>query len=111
MKTLKIVIFLMIIESIFFLRNASSNLELFFMVWSFIFLAILIYSIFNVKSDGSIAEISSGQDNSLLSTIFLEKVENTRGGTKVENSINKGNLSLLVLLLVNIIGYLVVMPK
>ncbi|CAH2213905.1 hypothetical protein [Tepidibacter aestuarii] len=58
----------MLIELHFYFNNQPKNLELFFMVWGFIYLALLLYNIFNVKSDAGLIRIG-GDDQTIYANL------------------------------------------
>ncbi|QXM05503.1 hypothetical protein [Crassaminicella indica] len=53
-KKAKGIIIFAIIELFFYFKLQPKNLELFFMVWTLIPFALLLFNVFNVKSDGSL---------------------------------------------------------
>jgi hypothetical protein len=101
------------IEAYFYFKYKPKDLEMFFMIWGLIAMAFLLYNIFNVKCDLSM--MSLGTKNSLphFTGSFLEKIyakdrKTTRNHGGIRDPIN---LIYLLLVIVNIIGYTIVMPK
>gem|GEM_PF-2619875 len=100
------------IEGIFFYKSSSESYELLFMVFGFIFLTMLLFNMFHVKSDSDVAGLPGGSQNSMLSLLLIEKMrqKNVRG--KRNGGIyDSENLFYLALVIINVIGYVVVMPK
>lgn len=112
-KFMGIIIFASI-ETYFYFKFKPRDLEMFFMIWGFISLTLLLYNIFNVKYDGPmISAGSSSQSSSQAMGSFLEKIygtqnNKTRSGGGIKDPIN---FLYLFFVIVNVIGYILVMPK
>lgn len=106
--------FIFIIVEVFsYLRIRPSNLEMFFMVWAFIALALLLSNIFKVNEDNPMPGL--GGDDSCnyanLATAFVEKKYNSRKRGKINHGFvfDPINLVFLILLIANIIGYAIIL--
>lgn len=94
------------VEMYFYNKVSSNGLEMFFLVWTFIFVALFLYTNFNMMS-------MDGHD----STIFIfsrnrnSEINKDKSNTGIFNLVkNEINIVYLVFILINIIGYVVVMP-
>lgn len=106
----KILIYTLLFASaeIYFYNKVSSNgLEMFFLVWTLIFLALFLYTNFNMMN-------MEGHD----STIFIfsrnrnSEINKNKRNSGIFNLVkNEINIVYLVFILINIIGYVVVMPR
>lgn len=112
-KLMGIIIFASI-ETYFYFKFKPKDLEMFFMIWGLISLILLLYNIFNVKYHGSrISVDTAGQSLGQSTGDFLEKIY----GTSKNKSRSLGgikdpiNLLYLFFVIVNVIGYVLVMPK
>lgn len=112
-KKFKGIIIFTAIETYFYLKFRPKNMEMFFMIWGLIAIALLLYNIFNVKYD--VPMMSLGSKNSLphFTGSFLEKIyapdrKETRNRGGIRDPIN---LIYLFFVIVNVIGYILVMPK
>lgn len=115
-KKLRGIIIFAATESYFYYKLKPKDLEMFFMVWAIISLFLLLYNIFNVTSDFSIANFDPrgiSSDRTDQTGWLLEKMY----GTDKSKTRNYGglfdpiNLLYLVFLIANVIGYMIVMPK
>ncbi len=100
-----------IIEFIVYFYKPPHNLEMFFMGWGLFFFALLIYTIFNVFADGSMNAI--GVEQKVLASKSKESLYKGNRNDKKEGSgfLDPANLIFLTLTAVNVVGYIVVMPK
>lgn len=116
-KLIKVVIGIIVlpaIEAFFYFYYKPRDLEMFFMIWIFISLALILYNIFNVKSDyPKIGMDSQNQPSSQLTISFLEQVYGTaKGKTRSFGGLlDPMNIFYLFFIVANIIGYIAVMPK
>lgn len=96
------------VTEIYFYNKVSSNsLEMFFMVWTFIFAALFLYTNFNMMNmDGH------GSTTFIFSKNRNAGMNKDKSNTGVFNLVkNEVNIVFLVFILINIIGYVVVMPR
>jgi hypothetical protein len=112
MKTLlKGVIFLSI-EFYFYSKTSSAGLESFFFGWGFLFLALFIYSTFGAAFEGSTMSSSGGIMN--VKNQHRENVKRSLSGRSNQafsGILDRKNILYLVLLIINIIGYIRIMPR
>ncbi|CAH2213785.1 hypothetical protein [Tepidibacter aestuarii] len=117
-KVKRIIIFtiaFIAIELYFLFKSQPNDLELFFMVWGGIYLALLLFNIFNVKSDLGLIGIG-GDDQTIYANLSGSMTE-IEYGTKKNKQRTGGelldymNLVYIILILINSIGYIIVMPK
>lgn len=102
------------IETYFYFKYKPKDLEMFFMIWGLIAIALLLYNIFNVKYDGptmSVRNTINSLNQSMASS--LEKTyEKDRKTTRSCGGIRDPiNLIYLFFVILNVIGYIIVMPK
>lgn len=108
-------IILGVVEGLSYLYLKPSNYEVFFMGWSLFFLFLLIYNVFNVKSDDikSVGGLHSGAGNPGLNLKLAEEASKNKlsnikfGGGLLDPS----NIQFVFLLVINIICYIRVMPQ
>lgn len=108
-KFIGVVIFVAI-ESYFYFSNQPNNLEMFFMLWIFIALTLLLFNIFNVdgrsvgfdgKANNFVYGFGATKGNATDKTRFR-----SLGGV-----FDPINLCYIVCVIVNIIAYIIVIPK
>ena len=107
---------LIAVETFFYMRSERDDLEMFFMIWVFISAALILNNTFR-RGDRPAMLGLGGNDSvkyAFLSSTFMEK--ELDAGVKSKPSRIGGlfdgwNLVYLGFLMVNVIGYLVVMPK
>ena len=114
-KKAKWIIIFIVIELYFYFKKQPDNLELFFMVWGVIYLALLIFNIFNVKSDVGLIGIG-GDDQTIYANLTGAMAEIEYGTKKNKQRTCGGllyymNLVYIILIAINSIGYIIVMPK
>ena len=107
---------LIAMEMFFYLRSDRDDLEMFFMIWIFISAALILNNTFR-RGDRP-AMIGLGGNDSVkyayLSSTFMEKELDAGVKSKPPRAgglFDGWNLVYLGLLMVNVIGYIVVMPK
>lgn len=109
-KKYKGVIIFAAIESSFYFAMPPNNLEIFFITWVFIAVTLLLFNIFNV--DGR----SVGFDGKANNFVFGFGANKTDSSDKTRFRSLGGvfdpiNLCYLVCIIVNIMAYIIVMPK
>jgi len=110
------VIALVTVEMFFYFRSGQDDLEMFFMIWIFISAALILNNTFR-RGDRPAMLGLGGNDSvkyAYLSSTFMES--ELSSGKKNKPSRLGGlfdlwNLIYLCFLMVNIIGYIAVMPK
>jgi hypothetical protein len=119
-KRFKGIIIFAFIEIFFFFVTKPNNLEAFFMIWGFIYLSLLLYNIFNINSDSSLMGIGGvGTSNPsqsnyghsmgwLAERMYGTEKRKIRSGGGLFDSMN---ILYLLFLIINMIGYIIVMPK
>lgn len=113
-KAIWTIIFI-VIECYSYFKIQPGNLELFFMIWGFIYLALLLFNIFNVKSDGGLIGIG-GDDQTIYANLAGKMAEIEYGTEKNKQRTGGGlldymNLVYVFFIAINTIGYIIVMPK
>lgn len=106
----KVLIYLLLfgsVEMYFYNKVSSNGLETFFLIWTFIFVALFLYTNFNMMNmDGHNSTIFIFSSNKNLG------VDKDKSNSGVFNLVkNEVNIVYLVFILINIIGYVVVMPR
>ena len=109
------IIICILIELYSYFKNLPNDLELFFMIWGFVYLALLLFNIFNVKSDVGLIGIG-GDDQTIYSNLAGAMAEIEYGTKKNKQRTSGGlrdymNLVYIFLIAINSIGYIIVMPK
>lgn len=108
------------IEIIAYVYTKPNDLEMFFMGWGFFFFVLLVYNIFNVFADGSMSAIggslsggASGAGRQVLDGKLAESLYSENKNDKREGGglLDPSNIAFLILTLVNVVGYVIVMPK
>jgi hypothetical protein len=106
----KVLIYLLLFasaEMYFYQKVASNGLEMFFWVWTFIFVALFLYTNFNMMNmDGYGSTTFTFWKNS--NSRMNKDSRNNSAFNLVKNEINS---VYLVFIIINVIGYVVVMPK
>lgn len=114
-SNLKVIIIFIIIEIFFYVVIKPKSLEMFFMIWAFISLIFLLYSIFNVNADGAYSDLGSTSKGNYANMrgILIEREYKTEKDKKRNGGglFDSMNLFYLCIFIINIIGYLLVMPK
>lgn len=113
LKNLKLISIFLVIECFFYLQIRPKNLEMFFMVWGFISFILLLYNVFDVKTDGSLFLLGShtetgGISKSIISSISAEKEYAICRNKSSGGLLDLINLVCLTMLIFNIIGYIFV---
>ena len=112
-KIIGIIIFAMV-ELFFFTRTEQSGYEMFFMVWGFIAIALLLNNIF-IRAEHAPMIGLGGNDSTKYAYLAGAMMENTQEKAKKNRRsgglLSADNLVYLFFLLVNVIGYIVYMPK
>lgn len=112
-KIVGIIIFALV-ELFFFTRTEPSGYEMFFMVWGFIAIALLLNNIF-IRAEHAPMIGLGGSDSTKYAYLAGAMMENGQESAKKKRSVggllSADNLVYLILLLVNVIGYIVYMPK
>ncbi len=112
-KILGIIIFALI-ELFFFFRTKPSGYEMFFMVWGFIAIALLLNNTF-VRAEQAPVIGLGGNDSTksafLASALMLNRQDDGKTKRRSGGLFTADNLVYLFLLIINIIGYIVYMPK
>lgn len=85
-KKLKWIIIFIAIELYYYFKTKPDNLELFFMVWGFIYLALLLFNIFNVKSDIGLIGIG-GDDQTIYANLAGAMAEIEYGTKKINKEL------------------------
>jgi len=104
------------VEMFFYFRSGQDDPEMFFMIWIFISAALFLNNTFR-RGDRHAMLGLGGNDSvkyAYLSSTFMES--ELSSGKKIKPSRIGGlfdlwNLIYLVFLIINIIGYIIVMPK
>jgi len=108
MKKLKSLIGLIVlsfIEFIFYLNGGRDDLESFFLIWAIVWLAVILFGLFNTFQKGYSYNTASpaGHPYDFLVNSQL----------KVNGKINKASISMVLILIIlfafNVIGYIVYM--
>jgi hypothetical protein len=104
---------LILIEVLFYFKIKPRNLEMFFMVWAFIALALLLSNIFKVNEDNPMPGLGEA-DSSNYANLANAFIERKYGSEKRESTNNVPlfdpiNLAYLILLIANIIGYAIIL--
>ena len=106
-----------VIEIIAYFYMMPHNLEMFFMGWGLFFFALLIYNIFNVFADGSMASVGDGFAGNAGKQVLVSKLaeslygENKNDKREGGGLLDPSNIFFLILTFINIVGYIKVMPK
>ncbi len=111
-KIMGIIIFVMV-ELFFFTRTEPSGYEMFFMVWGFIAIALLLNNIF-IRAEHAPMIGLGGNDSTKYAYLAGAMMENSQDSAKKRRNgglLSADNLTYLFLLVINIIGYIVYMPK
>lgn len=112
-KIIGIIIFVMV-EFFFFTRTEPSGYEMFFMVWGFIAIALLLNNIF-IRTEHAPMIGLGGNDSTKYAYLAGAMMENGQENAKKKRRsgglLSTDNLVYLFLLLINVIGYIVYMPK
>jgi len=110
-------IIVVLIELFFYLKSRPENLEAFFMLWGFIYLVLLLFNVFNIKSDGALMGIGGtgigGSSYGHSMGWLAEKMYGTekskyRSGGGLFDSLN---LVYLIFIIINVLLYIRVMPR
>ncbi len=115
-RTKKIIgiIFFVLVELFFFTRTEPSGYEMFFMVWGFIAIALLLNNIF-IRAEHAPMIGLGGNDSTKAAYLAGALMESGQASTKKMRRsgglLSADNLVYLFLLLINVIGYIVFMPK
>lgn len=114
MKKIIGMIIFVLVELFFFTRTEPSGYEMFFMVWGFIAIALLLNNIF-IRTEHAPMIGLGGNDSTKYAYLAGAMMENGQESAKKKrrNSglLSADNLVYLFLLLINVIGYIVNMPK
>jgi len=115
-KRIKFGIIIFAVEVFFLYRSINHDLELFFMIWGFVFLAILIYNVFNIVSNGGVGAVMSNNQYGQSSSLHGLFIEKSMGGDSSNKRQGGGlldplNMVFALMVILNIVGYIIVMPK
>jgi len=112
-KIIGVIAFVMI-ELFFFTRTEPAAYEMFFMVWGFIAIALLLNNIF-IRAEHAPMIGLGGNDSTKYAFLAAAMMENRQenGNKKRRNGglLSEDNLVYLLLLMVNVVGYIINMPK
>ena len=105
---------IIVIELFFYFRMQSESYEMFFFGWGMLALILLLNNLFrrndNLPALGAGASTSTRY--SYMATSLVEAQSEGNKTRKLGNGIfDYANLAYLLLLVVNVIGYIIVMPK
>lgn len=94
-------------EIYFYNKVSSKGLEMFFLVWIFIFVALFLYTNFNMMNmDGY------GSTTFTFGRNRKSGINKNNSNNGVFNLVkNEINIVFIIFILINIIGYIVTMPK
>lgn len=102
------------IELFFFFRTDSSGYELFFMVWGFISIALILNNTFVRRENTPLIGLG-GSDSTkyaYMSNALMEnRLDDGKKKSRSGGLLSTDNLVYFFFLLVNVIGYIIVMPK
>ncbi|WP_432402443.1 hypothetical protein [Wukongibacter sp. M2B1] len=109
------IIILVSIEIYFYLKTDPKNLEMFFMIWGAISLALLFYNIINVQDSGTMRflDMSSNRDASKFTGLLLERWYATDKNKKRSfgGLFDPVNIQWIFAVIANVVGYILVMTK
>lgn len=108
---IKAIIFVLV-EAYFLIKASWSELETFFFFWIFFYMALFLYNTFSSAFEGS-AMSSTGLDKGNIENVRNQHRDNTGGGriNSVTTGLkDAGNYLYLGLAILNVIGYMIVMP-
>ena len=115
LNTFKWLMVVITIEYLFYIKMKPKDMELFYFVWGFIYMAMLLCNVFNVDSSGifltaSYSEVD-GTNKAILDGILLEKDLNSNvdNRTKYRYLLDSLSLAYFIAILLNIVGYCLVM--
>jgi hypothetical protein len=112
-KEFKGVVIVLLIETFFYIIEAPVDLEMFFMLFSLIFLILFMHNLFNnIKNDplrgvGGTKGTGGNSFNSKWSEVIYgtDKFDSRDGG----GLLDKSSITLLIFVILNVIGYIIVM--
>jgi len=109
------VIVVLLIETIFYIIEAPVDLEMFFMLFALIFLALFIYNLFSHMKNDSLCGVGGkrGTGGNTFNSKWSEELYGTdKFASRTGGGIlDKSNLLLLLFAVLNAVGYIIVMPK
>jgi len=108
----------MLVELYFYSKTSPSDLELFFFGWGFIYIALFLYNSFSVTFEGSYMSTTGRSKGNIINVLNLHR-ENIKKSKSDRNCIkqtiggisDRFNLLYLVLFLINVIFYILTMPR
>lgn len=106
----------LLVEFYFYTKTSSAGLETFFFGWGFLFLTLFLYNTFGAVFEGSaMSSVGRGKGNIMnVRDQHRENVNNSlaaRGSQAFRGVFDKANLPYLALFIINVIGYMRIMPK
>jgi len=106
-----------LIEFYFYQKTSTTGLETFFFGWGFLFMTLFLYSVFSITFEGSsMSSVGGGKSNIVnVAEQHRQNVERSlldKSSRYLISGIrDKGNLLYLALFIINVIGYIRIMPK
>lgn len=111
LKTIKVLFISVIVQSALLILVMPSDLEFFFLCWAFIFLVLFIYTTFNIDCFEGISGDAGDSNQGLYSALAQQMLSKESNNSLVKSFLTPTTLSFLLMTLLNVVIYIVVMPK